>query len=97
MGNVRFRTLSDFTHHGANLLVECRACPHKSVVDANKAVRWFHCHCWNPALEVAVSHFRCVVCRGKADTIKPTPAKPDRPDWMAYESDWGKLVKRLRG
>ncbi len=94
--NLRLPTLSDYCHHRANLLVECRACPHRGVLDAAKLARWFHCHHWNMAIEVVGCHLYCRVCRGRPGSIRPTEAPPDRPDWMRYEYEWGRLIRRLR-
>lgn len=94
--NVRFRCLSDFGAHRANLRAEC-LCGHKGVLDAIKLRRWFYCHRWNDALEVVGTHLRCSVCLGRPIRLRPTPEKPDRPEWMALEHDWKDLVRRLRG
>jgi len=78
------------------MLVECRACPNKAVLDARKVQRWFWCHRWSEAIEIAGGHMRCHVCRGRPAYIRPTPAAPTYPEWMQYEHQWGALVKRLR-
>jgi hypothetical protein len=96
VGAPRLRTISDYRRHKANIFVECGTCPNKSVVDAEKAQRWFHCHQFSDLLEHTRSHFRCHVCRGRAGRIRPTLDKPTHPEWMQFESQWAALVKRLR-
>lgn len=93
--NTRFDRLGDFERHKANLRAEC-GCGHKGVLDAAKLRRWFFCHRWNDALEVVASHLRCSVYLGRPARLRPTPNRPDRPEWMALEHDWKRLVKRLR-
>lgn len=56
--NIRLRNLSDIVRLKANLRVECRSCDHVGLLDAVKVSRWFHCHGWNDAIEVA-----CLRCR----------------------------------
>jgi hypothetical protein len=94
--NPSFRTLGDFVRQNANLLIECRACDNKSVLDAAKVARWFHCHGWGDVIEAGGSRFRCRVCRGRPAYIRATMEKPTRADWMQHEYQWGHLVKRLR-
>lgn len=94
--NIRLDTLGDYERHRANILVQCRACPNRSVLDTTKVRRWFYCHRWNEALEVVGLHLRCRVCRGKPGRIRATLDRPTHPEWMALESDWGRLVKQLR-
>lgn len=93
--NTRFDRLSDFVRHRANVLVVCR-CGHRGVLDAGRLRRWYFCHRWPDAVEVLGMHLRCSVCLGRPMRLRPTPAKPDRPEWMATERDWERLVKRLR-
>lgn len=93
--NVRLRQLSDLVRHQANLRAEC-LCGHTGVLDAAKLRRWFFCHRWNDALEAVGAHLYCSVCRGRPVTLHPTPAAPDRPEWMGREHDWRDLVRRLR-
>lgn len=95
--NIRLRSLGDYIHHGGNVLVECRACAHRGVLDARKLQRWYYCHRWSEQIEVLGQHLYCRECRGRAGRIRPTLDKPDRPNWMSLESDWARLVKRLRG
>lgn len=84
--NPRFDRLSDFAARRANLRAEC-LCGHKGVLDAIKLRRWFFCHRWNDALEVVGMHLYCSICRGRPIRLRPTPAKPDRPEWMQWEHD----------
>lgn len=93
--NIRLGQLSDYERHGANVLVECW-CGHKGVLDAQKLRRWYFCHRWNDAVEVLGAHLRCSVCLSRPARIRATADKPDRPDWMRYEHQWARLVKRLR-
>lgn len=94
--NIQLRTLGDYVRHRANLLVECGACPHRGVLDAARLARWYHCHCWNPSIEVVGAHLYCRVCRGRPGFVRPIQAPADRPDWMRHEYEWGRLVRRLR-
>ena len=94
--NVKLDKLSDYVRHSANLLVECGTCPNSGVLDAVKLDRYFFCFQWNPALETVGAHLRCKRCRGRPGRIRPTTEPPDRPNWMQYEYEWGRLVKRLR-
>lgn len=48
------------------------------------------------ALDLVGLHLFCSVCRGRPCRLRPTPAKPDHPEWMAREQDWRRLVRRLQ-
>ena len=93
--NTRHDRLSDYERHRANVLVVC-GCGHRGVLDAGKLRRWFFCHCWNDAIEVLGAHLRCSVCLGRPARIGITKERPDRPEWMALDGDWKRLVQRLR-
>jgi hypothetical protein len=97
--NIRLLTLGDFMRHDANLKVWCRACDHSGVLSTERVQRWYHCHRWNDHMDIIGAHLRCSVCRGRPGAIRPVPATMPLtfPEWMALESEWGKLVKRLRG
>jgi hypothetical protein len=96
--NIRLNTLGDFAHHKANLKLSCRACDHIGIVSTERADRWIRCHGGNPHIDVLASYFRCSVCHGRPDSIRPVPMNTPLtfPEWMALESSWGRLVKRLR-
>ncbi|QSR15766.1 hypothetical protein CA833_00880 [Novosphingobium sp. KA1] len=95
--NISFKDLGDFPKRDANLEVVCGKCRHRGVLDAAKVYRWFLCHAWNTATAIAHLYLRCSKCKGRPDTIRPTPNLPDRPLWMASQQDWSNLTRRLRG
>jgi hypothetical protein len=94
--NITWRTISDYGRRDANMEVRCR-CGNKGVLDARKVDRWFMLHGWNTALEVVPQHLRCRFCRKRPIKISPTPAIPDRPEWMRDERKWKELARRQRG
>ncbi len=94
--NTRFRSLSDYIRNKANVRAKCR-CGHVGVVDAVKFKRWVAAHGDNEWLEVCGGRLRCIECRGRPVSIKPTPEGPTMPHWMDREELWVRLVKRLRG
>jgi hypothetical protein len=94
--SVRLKDLSDFGRYDANLIAFC-SCGHKGVLDAQKVYHWFYCHRWNTTFEMLGLHLRCSKCRSRPRRWGPSPLPPDRPEWMADERDWARLVKRLRG
>ena len=93
--NTRLDRLSDYQRHSANVLVVC-GCGHRGMLDTGKLRRWFFCHRWNDAIEVLGAHLRCSMCLGRPVRIRATPERPDRPEWMALDGDWKRLVRRLR-
>lgn len=97
--NIRLLKLDDFIHEKANLQIDCRACDHRGIVSTQRAQRWFRCHGWNDHIDVMARYFRCSVCHGRPSRIRAVHCLQPLtfPDWMALESDWAKLVKRLRG
>ena len=95
--NISFKDLRDFAKRDANLLVICSNCDHKGVLDAEKVRRYYLCRGWNTTTSIAHHHLRCHVCRRRPTEIKPTPNKPDRPQWMNSQQDWTRLTRRLRG
>lgn len=57
------------------------------VIDTAKLRPWFFCHRWNDALEAVGVRLYCSRCRGRPVSLRPTPAEPDRPEWMEREHD----------
>ena len=88
-------SLSDYAALEANVLAICR-CGRRGVLDSAKLARWYFVHRWNGDVEVAGLHLRCSACGRRPATLRPTPKPPDRPGWMASDSDWRRLVKVLR-
>ncbi|GFE76491.1 hypothetical protein NTCA1_41400 [Novosphingobium sp. TCA1] len=95
--NISLKDLTEFARRDANLLVICSNCDHKGVLDAAKVCRYYLCRGWNTTTSIAHLHLRCQVCGRRPTQIRPTPDKPDRPQWMAYQTDWTQLTRKLRG
>lgn len=93
--NVRFRCLSGFASHRANLQAEC-LCGHKGVLDAVKLRRWFFCHRWNDALGGGRLPPLLLNLPWPVDPAAAYAGKPGPARVMALEHDWKELMRRLR-
>jgi hypothetical protein len=96
VGNVTFKSLTDFTRHNANLACTCGSCRHRGVVDRDKVAKFYHLHVWPTALEVLHLHMKCHRCGGRPVQIRATWEPPTFPNWMASEDRWRQLYRRLR-
>jgi hypothetical protein len=97
MGNARFRTLSDFGKHHANIGAVCGGCGHEGVVHRDPFARWCFLFRKNTALELLPTYLRCSQCGSRPRHITPSFKPPTFPRWGTDEQAWKRLHRRLRG
>ncbi|UYY60085.1 hypothetical protein [Sphingomonas sp. S2-65] len=96
--NFTFKTIGDIAAADWELAIRCD-CGHVGVIDADKTVRWFHCHRWDTQKFRALRHFRCSRC-GRRRAVKLGISANLPRDFGIYpttEEGWARIVKRLRG
>jgi len=96
VGNVRFRSLNDFSHHGSNVGCICGSCGHKGIVHRDLFARWTFLKCVNVAIENLPRYLRCSKCGARPNRLAPTPLPPTIPKW-GTEDYFERLQRKLRG
>ncbi len=96
MGNVRFRSLNDFSRASANVGCVCGSCGHQGIVHRDLFARWAFLKRVNVSIENLPGYLRCTQCGARPNHITPTPLPPTIPKW-GTDDYFKRLQRKLRG
>ncbi len=94
----RCRSLNDASNQGYSILIQCKACGNRRIIDSVPLWRLSRVRMWADDFISIGNHVRCGRCRAKYPEVKASSEPPDGQGAVGYRTEAEALeaARRMR-